>query len=285
MFYALREVRAAYRRAPVLTVLSAAMIALSLFIVGLFGMATHNIRRVLEQIESRVEIVAYLKDDTPGDELEAALAEVRGSSEVLEAIYVSRDEALQAARERLPEFRAIFADLDVNPLPASIEVRLRPGQRTPDVVEAVAARMGRYPFVEETSYGRDWVEQIYLLRRIAGAAALVVGGAFAAVAALIIGTAVRMAIYARREEIEIMRLVGATDGFIQRPFLLEGLLTGLLGGGLALSLTYTTFKVLSRTVFRLAWLPQHWVLAGIAVGGVLGLLASAAAVKRHLRSL
>lgn len=285
MFYALREVRAAYRRAPVLTVLSAAMIALSLFIVGLFGMATHNIRRVLDQIESRVEIVAYLKDDTPRDELEAALTEVRGAPEVLEAIYVSRDEALQAARERLPEFRAIFADLDVNPLPASIELRLRPGHRTPDVVEAVASRMGRYAFVEETSYGRDWVEQIYLLRRVAGAAALVVGGAFAAVAALIIGTAVRMAIYARREEIEIMRLVGATDGFIQRPFLLEGLLTGLLGGGLALSLTYATFKVLSRTVFRLAWLPQHWVLAGIATGGVLGLLASAAAVKRHLRAL
>jgi cell division transport system permease protein len=248
-------------------------------------MATHNIRRVLDQIESRVEIVAYLKDDTPREELEAALAEIRGASEVQEAIYVSRDEALQTARDRLPEFRSVFADLDVNPLPASIELRLRPGHRTPDVVEKVASRLGRYTFVEETSYGRDWVEQIYLLRRIAGAAALVVGGAFAAVAALIIGTAVRMAIYARREEIEIMRLVGATDGFIQRPFLLEGLLTGLLGGGLALSLTYTTFKVLSRTVFRLSWLPQHWVLAGIATGGVLGLLASAAAVRRHLRSL
>jgi cell division transport system permease protein len=285
MAYAVREALAAFRRAPVLTSLSAAMIALSLFVIGLFGIAAHNVRRVLDQVESRVEVVAYLRDNASTDAVQLALAEVRAYPEVLEAFYVSRDEALERARQQLPEFRTLFGELEVNPLPASIEVRLLPGQRSPEIVQRVAERISAYPFVEDTRYGREWIDKIYLLRRIAGAAALVVGGAFAAVATLIIGTAIRMAIFARREEIQIMRLVGATDSFIRRPFLIEGLLTGLIGAGLALSLTYTTYKVLFRAVFELAWLPDTWVVAGLATGGVLGLLASSIAVRRHLREL
>ncbi len=283
MWYALREAIAAFRRAPVLTTLSAAMIGLSLFVVGLFGMGAHNIRRVLDQIESRVEIIAYLKEEVRPDAAQLMLSEIRAFPEVAEAIYISREVALENARKQFPELRAIFSDLDVNPLPASIEVRLLPGNRTPEVVDQVSARITGYPFIEETNYGKEWVDRIYLLRRIAGATALVVGGAFAAVATLIIVTAIKMAIFARREEIEIMRLVGATDTFIRLPFLLEGLMTGLLGGGFALSATYTVYKVLMRTVFPLTWLPDPWVLYGIGAGGVLGLIASALSVRQHLR--
>jgi cell division transport system permease protein len=283
MSYALREALAAFRRAPVLTTLSAAMIGLSLFVVGLFGLGTHNIRRVLDQIESRVEIVAYIKEDVRSDATQLMLSEIRAFPEVAEVSYISREDALESARRQFPELRTIFSDLEVNPLPASIEVRLLPGNRTPEVVDQVSARISGYPFIEETNYGKEWVERIYLLRRIAGATALVVGGAFAAVAILIIGTAIRMAIFARRDEIEIMRLVGATDAFVRMPFLLEGILTGLLGGGFALSATYTVYKVLVRTVFPLVWLPDSWVLYGIATGGVLGLIASGLSVRQHLR--
>jgi cell division transport system permease protein len=275
---------AAFRRAPVLTTLSAAMIGLSLFVVGLFGTGAHNIRRVLDQIESRVEIVAYLKDDIRTDAAQLMLTEILAFPEVEGAVFVSREEALEIARRQLPELRTVFSDLDVNPLPASIEVRLYPGNRNPEIVERVAQRITGYPFVEEANYGKEWVDRIYLLRRIAGATALVVGGAFAAVAILIIGTAIRMAIFARRDEIEIMRLVGATDAFIRMPFLLEGLLTGLLGAGFALSATYTVYKILVRT-FPLSWLPDFWILGGIAAGGVLGLIASALSVRHHLRQL
>lgn len=282
MNYALREAFAAFRRSPILTTFSASMIGLSLFIVGLFGIGAHNIRKVLDQIESRVEVIAYLRDDVREDAAELMLAEIRAFPEVARAIYISRAQALENARREDP---TNFADLEVNPLPASIEVQLRPGNRSPEIVERVANRITGYPFVEDLNYGKEWVERIYLLRRIAGATALVVGGAFAAVSILIIGTAIRMAIFARREEIEIMRLVGATDGFIRSPFLLEGLLTGLLGAGFALSATFTAFRVLTRTVFPLSWLPNPWVLAGIAAGGLLGLLASAISVRQHLRQL
>lgn len=283
MRYTLREALAAFRRSPVLTTLSAAMIGLSLFVVGLFGIGAHNIRKVLDQIESRVEIVAYLKDEVRADAAELMLSEIEAFPEVQEVTFISRDAALEKARREFPELRSVFSDQEINPLPASIEVRLLPGNRTPEIVDRVSTRISGYPFVEETDYGKDWVDRIYLLRRIAGATALVVGGAFAAVAILIIGTAIRMAIFARRDEIEIMRLVGATNAFIRMPFLLEGLVTGLVGAGFALSATFTVYRVLGRTVFPLEWLPNLWVLAGIAAGGLFGLIASGIAVRQHLR--
>lgn len=281
----LRDAFAAFRRAPSLTLLSVAMIGLSLFAIGLFAVAAYNVRIVLDTVEARVQVVAYLRDDAPADAVELALAEVRAFPEVLEATYISREHALEVAQQELPEFRALFAELDVNPLPASIEVRLRPGQRSPEVVGDVAARIGAYPFVEEVQYGREWVDKVYLLRRIAGAAAVVVGSAFATVAIVIIGAAIRIAIFARRDEIEIMRLVGATDGYIRRPFLVEGLVAGLAGAVLALGLTFGTYRIIFNSVFQVEWVPDTWVASGLAAGGILGMVASGLAVRRHLRDL
>jgi cell division transport system permease protein len=285
MPYALRETVNAFRRSPVLTALSAALIGLSLFVVGLFGIAAHNVRLALDRVEAKVEIVAYLRDDAPPEAVRLAQSEIAAFPETAEVLYISREHALEVARRELGELRAVFADLETNPLPASLEIRLQPGQRGPQAVEAVAGRIAGYPFVEEVGFGREWIDKIFLLRRIAGAAALVLGAVFAAVAALIIGAAVRMSVFARRDEISIMRLVGATNAFVSRPFLLEGLFTGLLGALVALGLTRLVYDLLSRAVFQLEWLPDLWVLAGIGAGILLGGLASAVAVRRHLRAI
>lgn len=285
MSHTLGEALAAFRRAPLLTTLSAALIGLSLFIVGLFGVAAYNVREVLERVESRVEVVAYLRDDAAAASVNVAREDLARLPEVREVLYISREQALQTAREELPDFRAIFADLDVNPLPASFEIRMNPGQRDPESVRRVVDAVSAYPFVEDVRYGRDWLEKVFVLRRVAGAASLVLGGTFAAVAALIIGAAVRIAIFARRDEIEIMRLVGATDGFIRRPFLVEGLLTGAIGAGLALAATYAVYRVLSDAIFPLEWLPANWIVPGLALGVFLGVLASGVAVRRYLREV
>lgn len=285
MAYAVREAVNAFRRAPMLTGLSAGMIALSLFLVGLFGVVAHNIRETLRQVESRVEVVAYLRDDAMPAAVNAARAEIAAFPEVREVRYISREMALREAREELPEFRAVFGTLDGNPLPASLEIALRPNQRDANAVESVARRVQQYRFVEDVRYGSEWLDKVFLLRRVAGAATFTLGAAFALVAALIIGTAVRMAIYARRDEIAIMRLVGATEGFVRRPFLLEGLATGLLGGMLALAATWAVFTVLRRSLFQLEWMPDTWVVGGIVAGTALGVLSSAIAVRRHLHEL
>ena len=285
MPYALKEALNAFRRTPMLAGLSAVMIGLSLLVVGLFGLVTYNIQRGLDLVESRVEVVAYLRDNADYNAVRVAQQDIAKMPEVRETRYISRAQALEIARQELPEFRAIFAGLETNPLPASLEIALHPGQRGPEVVKNVADRVAAYTFVEQVSYGQDWLGTVYLLRRVAGVATLVLGGAFAIVAALIIGAAVRMAIFARRDEILIMRLVGATDAFVRRPFLIEGLITGLIGAVLALLATYAIYQALSPSLFKMEWLPDEW-LAGIVGGGaLLGGLASAISVRRHLREI
>jgi cell division transport system permease protein len=285
MPYVLREALRAFRRAPVLAGLSAAMIALSLFLVGLFGVAAWNIRRVLERVESRVEVVAYFRDDAAPEAVRVAQNDIAAYPEVREVNYISREQALLKAKRELPEFASLFGDLESNPLPASLEVLMKPNQAGPEGVEAVAARIRQYPFVEDVRFGSEWLDKIFLLRRVAGAATMILGTAFATVAVLIIGTAVRMAIYARRDEIVIMRLVGATEGFVRRPFLLEGLFTGLVGGILALAATWAAFAIASGSIFQLEWLPELWTAGGIAAGALVGVLASAVAVRRYLRAV
>ncbi|MBW3628672.1 MAG: ABC transporter permease [Gemmatimonadetes bacterium] len=285
MPYSLREAFSAFRRTPLLALLSVVAISLSLFVVGLFALTAFNIRRQIERIEERVEVIAYLRDDATIEQVQLAGLELQGMPEVLRIDYVSREDALASAVQELKEFREVFSDLEVNPLPASLQIRLRSGRRAPADLERVAARLTAYEFVEDVSFGRDWVGKIVSLRQIAGGATAIIGGAFAAVAGIIIATAVRISVFARREEIQIMRLVGATDGFIQRPFLFEGLLAGSVGGLLAAGLTFAAFRVVSLTLFELEWLPPTWALIGVAAGALYGLLSSAVAIRMHLRAV
>ncbi|MCG8467882.1 MAG: hypothetical protein MJB57_06665, partial [Gemmatimonadetes bacterium] len=189
------------------------------------------------------------------------------------------------ARRELVEFSDVYEELRVNPLPASLHLRLRPGFRTPEAVTAVADRLRGYDFIEDVRFGEGWVEELFALRRLAAGGAAILGGAFALVAVLLIGTSVRMAILARAEEIEIMQIVGATESYIQRPFVIEGLLTGLLGGLIALGLTRVGYGLL-RSRFAgfdsLAWLPDAWILLGLIAASGLGVLAAAYSVRREL---
>jgi cell division transport system permease protein len=285
MPYSLREALSAFRRTPLLTFLSVVAISLSLFVVGLFALTTFNIRRQIENIEERVEVVAFLRDDATPEEIQLARHDLQGMPEVRQIQYLSREDALVKAVQDLKEFREVFVDQDVNPLPASLEIRLRPGHRTPADLERVATRLGGYRFVEDVRFGRDWVGKIVALRRIAAGASAIIGGAFALVAGIIIATAVRISVFARREEIHIMRLVGATDAFIERPFLFEGLLAGIFGGLVAAGLTFAAFRVVSVTLFDLEWLPPTWALLGVAAGALYGLLSSALAIRLHLRAV
>ncbi len=285
MNYVLREALAGFKRAPVLTGLAAAMVGLALFVVGLFGLVTHNLQVALSQIESRVEVVAYLRDDASATDIEDAVAGLRDQPEVESVIFVSKDSALARARRDLSDFEEVFRGLESNPLPASLEIQLSEGNRGPETVELLASIAEVIPVVEDVQYGREWVDRLDTLRSLAGAASAGLGLAFALVAALIIGTALRIAIFARRDEIYVMRLVGARDAFIRRPFLLEGFLTGLAGGVVAIVLTAVAWRVVSRFLFRIEWLPAGWLLAGLLAGGILGGLASIQAVRRHLKEV
>jgi len=281
----LREALASFRRTPLLGALSIGTIGLSLLIMGLFALSAHNIGSAISDIERRVEVVGYLLDDVGEDRVAIARKEMTSYPEIEDVRYVSKTEALVNARRDLVEFSDVYQGLDINPLPASLHLKLKPGFRDPEAVQEVARRLSGYDFIEEVRFGEAWVEQLFSLRRMAGVAAAVLGGAFAIVAVLLIGTSVRMAILARADEIEVMQTLGATEGYIQRPFLVEGFITGLLGGLMALGLTRLGYALFTRQFAgfgQLSWLPDTWIAVGLLAAAVLGVLAASFSVRREL---
>ena len=279
----IREALLTFRRAPLLSALSVTTIAFSLFVVGLFGLVAVNLQDALRGVAERVEIVAYLLPGTPIETITLAEKDIEAFPEVQSATYVSEDSALARARGELVEFRDVLQELERNPLPASIELKLKPRFRDAQHVNEVADRLKGFGFVDDVRFGRDWVEKLDRLRQVAAAVGLVVGAAFAVVAIIIIGTTIRMAVLQRSREIAIMRLVGATDGFIRRPFLLQGAIKGMLGGVVAMGLSYGAYVLINRWLIQAAFFSKEQGIAIVGFGTLIGLFGSAASVGRHLR--
>lgn len=277
---AVREAAAAFRRAPLLGFLSVTTIAFSLFAFGLFSLVALNIRSALRTMEQRVEIRAFLVDDAPVDSIAGHMETIGTFAEVQRVEYISPEQALERARRELGEFRDVF---EAEFLPPSLEVQMREGFRDPATVQRVADRIRVMDFVEDVRFGEDWIAKLYRLRNIATATGVLLGIAFAGVSIIIIGATIRMTVLARAREIAIMRLVGATDGFVRRPFLLEGFAKGVLGGVLALLLTWTAHVLISRSFIQTEFFPPSLAVLGVLGGAMIGFLGSALAVGRHLR--
>ena len=280
-----RESLLSFQRAPLLSALSITTIAFAIFVVGLFGLVAVNLNRALRDVEERVEVVAYLLRGTPVEVVTVAIGDLQRFPEVANVTYVTEDQALARAQKELVELQGVFSDLVSNPLPASLEVKLKPGFRDSDHVRDVAERMRGFRFVEDVRYGRDWVAKLDRIRDLAGVALLVIGGAFAAASVVIIGTTIRMAVLQRSREIAIMRLVGATDGFIRRPFLLEGSFKGALGGIGGLALSYAAYLAFDRLLLQAEFFAPLEALLFLVFGMALGFIASLAAVSRHLKTV
>src|SRR5262249_21080770 len=278
-----RESVLTFKRAPLLSALSVTTIAFSLFVLGLFGLVVVNLQDALRGVEERVEVVAYLLPGAPIEATAQALKDIEAFPEVQSATYVSEDDALARARAELVELRDVMQELERNPLPASIEVKLKPGFRDTDHVSAVAERLRGFGFVDDVRFGRDWVEKLDRLRGLAAAVGIVVGAAFAVVAIIIIGTTIRMAVLRRSREIAVMRLRGATGGFVRRQFLLQGAIKGLLGGLVAIGLSFGAYLLINRYLLQSAFFTQEQAGAIVLFGALIGLLGSALSVGRHLK--
>ena len=277
-----REALTASRRAPLLSALGVVTIAFSLFAFGLFGLVAINIRKALDDVEERVEVRAFVSDSVDIESVAAAMKDIGEFAEVQRVDYVSREKALERARKEMGEFADVF---EAGVLPASIEVHLRPGLRSPAVVKSVADRMKTYAFIDDVRYGEEWVEKLYRLRNIATVAGIALGVAFAAVAVIIIGATIRMTVLARAKEISIMRLVGATDMFIRLPFLIDGLVKGVLGGLLALVFVWVANRVVNEYFMQTIFFDRQLIFFGVLGGAVMGVLGSLVSVGRHLRRI
>lgn len=280
------------RGSPVTSAVAVVTITVSLVLVGAFALLVSNMEGLLLRFGQEVRLTAYLADPVDEDVARALVARVGEREEVESAAFVSKDEALARFRERVGG--ALLEGLDENPLPASLEVTLAPAFRSPTGLEHVAKVLEGLDGVEEVARGHAWVESYARAVALLRAGGFVLGGVLVLAALLIVANTMRLAVYARRDELEILLLVGATRSFVAVPFLIEGLVQGLLGGLAALALLYGVYlgvggQLQGALAFLLGGAPPSFLgtsgcLALVGGGAALGAVGSAAAVVQGLRS-
>jgi len=274
------------RASPVTSVVAVATIAVALVLVGAFALLVTNMQGLLERFGEELQVVAYLSPDLDDGAFRELATRVSTLEGVERVELVSREEALDRFRRSLGG--ELLEGLDRNPLPASLEISLRPGRRTPEGIASLVDAVAALPGVEDLAHGQDWVEGYARAVALVRSAALALGIVLAGAALLIVANTIRLAVYAREEELGILSLVGASRTFVRVPFLLEGSLQGALGGALAVALLYGAWLVLlPRVEYGLELFLGHQaprfftsgeMLALVGGGAGLGLLGSLAAL-------
>lgn len=277
-----------------LSLVSTGVIAAALVLLGMFAMVSANLAQVLGSWERDVHVSAYLSGGTP--EAHAALAaSLAARPEVAGAQYVSQAEARAWMTGKMPEIGPVLEDLGDDALPASIEITLRSGHTSPAAMGQFVSSLQASGSFADIDYGQEWITRVDTFLSIVDALGVALGVFIGVAALFLVGNTIHLVVYARRDELEIMRLVGASDRYILAPFLLEGALQGLVGAGVATLLLWGAHRgLLSRleSVLALAlggeglrFLPAAAVAALFLVGVLLGTGAAWGAVRRFLGRL
>jgi cell division transport system permease protein len=287
--HATRRALAAMARGPYVALVGTATIFVAVFATGLFAAALGGAERLLQTWAGEVRISVYL---APGADLEAAARAARTLSPGRDVEAVPAATALRRLSEALGDEGRVLEGVGPGALPDAVEVSV-PGISLAGARELAARLRSGVPGAADVDYGNAWLETLERLVRRSQVAALVLFAALAVATAVLVSNTLRLAVFARRDEIEIMKLVGATDAFVSAPFLIEGLLQGLVGAGVAVAALLAAHAAVLprlRAAVPLAdrlglsdTLPPALLLALVAGGGAVGLLGSALSVARTLR--
>ena len=278
---------------PVTSIVAVVTIGVSLVLVGAFALLLQNMEELLDRFGDDLHVTAFLEAGLSEAQRRELLEIVRTVEGVEHVRFVSEAEAFERFRAGVGSDAAFLEGLDENPLPASLEITLLPQRRSAAGMRMVVESLTGLAGIDDLSSGQDWVEGY--LRAVVLVRGLGIGlGAILALATLlIVANTIRLAVFARRDELEILSLVGASRPFIATPFLVEGAIQGALGGVLAVAVLYVLFRVAlpeieaGLTVLlgfaEPRFLDFRSVLSLIGAGAFLGLVGSAAAVIQGLR--
>jgi len=251
-------------------------IALSILIVSAFVLFFINANDIMNAWKKGIRIMAYLKPEVPEDKFQEIKKEIRGFYGVEDIRLISKEEALESLRDQMKRQSSILDNLAENPLPDAFEIRMIASSQSIEKVEILANQIENLTSIEDVEYGQSWLGRftnVFNLFRFAGYA---MGCLFFMAVVFIMANTIRLVLYSRREEVEIMRLVGATDHFIKAPFYIEGLILGALGGLIGLIALFVIYVLISSNVepdFTSGFLNIRflslWMSLGILLGSML----------------
>lgn len=270
------------------SLLSTATIAIALFVLGAFLIVTSNLERLAREWSGAAELSVYVADGLPEADRAAIEQQLSADAAVAGVTFVSKADALRRFTTTFADLAATITSLESNPLPASFDVRLRTAGTPQDGVDALVTRLRAMPGVDDVRYDKQWLDRLLTGIRMLRLVGLALGGALMLAAALTVANVVRLALAARRDELDIMHLVGAPSSYVRGPFVMEGALHGGIGSATALVALGAAFLAarpslllplaqavnLSSVRFLSPALSVVLVAGGLLVGCLAGLVAS-----------
>ena len=265
--------------------------ALSILMVSLFGLFFININHVMSSWKDGVRIFAYMEqtiEDKDIIELKQKITNIYGVKSI---DYISKEEALAKLKSRMASQASLFDNLNVNPLPNTFEIRMIPATQSWEKIESLAKTVSQLPLIDDVEYGQKWLDRFMKLFNLISLSGIVMSAIFFTVTVFIIANTIRLALYSRKDEIEIMRLVGASDNFIKVPFYIEGIIQGGTGGLIGLLLLYIPYLAITANLkqhFSTSMVNIHffpvWAFILILIGSMfVGLLGCHLSLKQYLK--
>jgi len=258
--------------------------------MGVFLLVYLNVQEALGSLREEIKVIVYLRDAVSPQAVARVRAEIGQDPAVAGIEYVSREQALAAFRAQFPSEERLLSGLGDNPFPASLVIKVSPAYRSSEQVRELVQKLNALSETEEVLYSQDWIENLAVALRYLEVLGLGIGTVLAASMVTILANTIRLTLHARRDEIEIMKLIGATTAFIKTPFVLEGALLGGVGALCSLFLLRTLFglaeaKLALRGTFwgigrGLVFLPDRVTVAFLLLGIMLGCLGSVVSLLR-----
>ena len=284
----LAEVFHSFTRNKLMQLTAIGTVTVTIALLGTFLFVREAVGRIGDDVMRRIEISVFLDDKTEGDAARALASKLETDSRIASVLYVPKAEGLKQMRERL-KGQVDTSLLTNNPLPDALRVRVKNPEQVTAVANSIKAQKG----VANVVFAQETVEKLLHAGELLARAGLAVALLLMGVAAILIANTIRLTVFARRREIAIMQLVGAENSYIRAPFIIEGLLDGLLGAALALgALTLARHELLPKLAAALPFVPFHvatinefqFALTLLGVGALVGVMASWFSVGRHLRA-
>lgn len=288
--YFIRRALRNMRQWPFLCSASVLTMAVALATVATFLLVVMNVQQMTSRWSEDLQIVVYLDTQPSAQQLAQTLKDLHTFPEITEVNHVSQKEAMQRFKTRLGEDADLLDGVKADILPASLEITLDSDFRNREGVNQVVQRLKQSLEFDDIRYGQDWLERFESFVGLLRIVSLVLGGFLLFAALFIVSNTIKLTLYARRDELEIMALVGATTRFIKIPFLLEGAFQGLLGGLLSLLMLILVFKFFLVYVLRSFWLTPAGIdliflgasqqIVLVSCGIILGTLGSLVSLRK-----
>ncbi|ACM21002.1 cell division ABC transporter, membrane protein FtsX, putative [Geotalea daltonii FRC-32] len=280
------------RQNILVSALTVGTISLSLLIIALFLLVYVNLEKVAETWSEKVQLTAFFEKELTAEELSAFKDRIASLGGTEKIVYVSKNEAMKRFRDRLKGQETFLEGVVPDVLPAAIEISLNKASRNSEAVDSYASRLKNIPGITEVQYGEEWVRRFNTFLNFMRLIGALVGGFLVLAGLFIVSNTIKLTIYARKDELEVLGLVGATRFFIKAPFLIEGIIQGAAGGLVALvTLAACYFGFLHNagnflsfnvTTAGLSFLPLSHLIAIFAGGVFVGFIGSLTSLKRFI---